>query len=138
MVIRVAFVFALGALTYVGYRGVTGSLWQVTVVVEEKEPPIAEKILLDTDLFYEDFGKSKVVVLRTFDEGETTLVEGISEPKPTVHEIVSRYGKPNRLEITNLSEHGIKQDVTVHYYGRLGLATPIGQKDGKVSWVIVR
>jgi hypothetical protein len=139
MVTRIAWVFAIGVVVYVGYKGVQVVISRINVeVVEEDVTPIEERILLDVELFPEDFGKKRVIQLRAFDEGETVLVDFVSEPRPTLERIIARYGPPEGHEPTNLSQHGIRQEVAVSYYGRLGLATPIGQKERKVFWVILR
>lgn len=137
MVSRIAWLLIIGAVFYGGYRGVLIALEHFTVVTTEQETPIEEQILLDTDFFFQDFGKEKAILLRTFEEGETFHIDRVAEPRPKLQELVARYGEPERVEDADLSAHGIRQEATLFYYGRLGLVSPKGQGD-KIFWVIVR
>jgi hypothetical protein len=130
----------LGAVFYGGYRGFRLALdhFAVAVLTEEKETPIEEQILLDQVFFPEDFGKKRIVMLRSFEEGKTVLVEGVAEPRPLIIEICKKYGEPDTVEDVDLAPYGIKRTATVNFYGRLGLASPKGQTDGKIFWVVVR
>lgn len=137
MISRITWLIAMIAVFYGGYLGFRIALEQFTVeITTEKETPIEEQILLDKDLFFDDFGKKKIIHLRTFDERETFHIDGVSEPRPLLQEIVARHGEPERIEETDLREHGISQKATIFYYGRLGLGSPKSQ--GKIFWVILK
>ncbi len=137
---RVVWFFVVSAVFYGGYRGIRMALdhFAVAMIAEEEDTPIEERILLDQEFFPEDFGKKRVIMLRSFGEGETALAERVAEPRPLIPEIRNKYGEPNYVEDVDLTPYGVKRNATVHYYGRLGLATSKDQKDGKVFWVVVR
>ncbi len=137
---RVVWFLVISAVFYGGYRGVRMALdhFAVAMIAEEEETPIEEQILLDQDFFPEDFGKKRVIMLRSFGEGETALAERVAEPRPFIPEIRDKYGEPDYVEDGDLTPYGVKRDATVHYYGRLGLASPKGQTDGKIFWVVVQ
>ena len=65
MVSRIARLLAIGVVFYGGYLGFRIALEQFTVeITTEKETPIEEQILLDKDLFFDDFGKKSKVLIR--------------------------------------------------------------------------
>ncbi len=135
---RVAWLLAIVGLVYIGFRAVQGFYIQLQVQQTEQEVPIEEQILLDNKFFYPDFGKRKVVHLRTFSAGESPLLDGLSEPRPELSSIKAQHGEPDNVATEDLSPYGVHQTAVVYSYGRLGLAMPVSKKEGKIFWLLLR
>jgi hypothetical protein len=63
--------------------------------------------------------------------------EDVAQPRPQLSKIVERFGESDSVVEEDLSPFGVPQRGEVHYYGRLGLVTPVGRTDQEIFWIHV-
>ena len=130
---RIVWPVLIAAVLYLAYQASKGAFDRVADL-EEEGPSVAEQILADREFFFEEFAQRQLVQLGEVEDKDVVSVDGVSEPRPKLAEIIARYGEPDRAEETKLPS--VRMDVTVYHYGRLGLATPRGQE--AVAWIVIR
>jgi hypothetical protein len=137
MAARIAVALLLSALGYATYRYAVRGPQRHTIVV--KAPPTlsrGERLLLDTELFVEEFGKQAVNFLKNPRPPGTLFVEGVAEPRPAISAIVEKYGQPDRTEETP-PRYRLSQRAILYYYDRVALAVAAADSRARVGWVIL-
>ena len=135
MLKRIIWPLLIAAVLYLAYAAFQGTAERL-IDVQDKGPSSEEQILSDLDFFYEEFSQRQLMRLKAAEKENLVSVDRIAEPRPRISEVIERYGRPDRVEETNLASE--RKDVTVYHYGWLGLATLTGQEDGPVFWLIIQ
>jgi len=132
---RIVWPVLIAAVLYFAYQASKGAIDRMADL-EEEGPSVAEQILADREFFFEEFAQRQLVQLREAEDKDVVSADSVPEPRPKLAEIIARFGEPDDAEETTLPS--VRMDVMVYHYGRLGLATPKGQEDAAVAWLVIQ
>ena len=96
------------------------------------EPTREESIL--NDYFTQEYAQRKIAHLAST---ELADFDSVSQPRPRIADIVSRFGEADGTEEIDLSPFGVPDRALVYRFGRLGRGTPVQRADGENFWTLI-